>query len=249
MRNLEKFKNKLKNNEHITIDFVGDSITHGLNYCAAEETYVAKFAAEMAKKFPEFSVYRYDGIVKDELSPLVGFEGPFLVSAGTGKGRIDIIRNGVGGNTIMRAYNRIHNFTGTLANEKEPDLTFLMFGINDALKSDESKYVTPEKFKENYKMLIDEIRVRNSGTAIVLLSSTYNGFGIKDHCEKSMELAKEENIPYIDMFKFWCDHYDENADNYGQGEWLFGNGDSCHPMPIGAELTAKHIFNEFMKLI
>lgn len=249
MCNFEKFKDKLKNGQHITIDFVGDSVTYGRDHCAAEETYVAKFAAEMAKNFPEFSVYRYDGFIKDPLLPMEGFDGPILVSAGTGEGRIDIIRNGIGGNTVMRAYNRLGDFTGTLVNGMRPDLTFLMFGINDALLSDPSKYVSPEKFKENYKMLIDKIRELNDDTAIIMLSATYNGFSIKDHCEKSMELAKEENIPYVDMFKFWCDHYDENADNYGQGDWLYGNGDSCHPMPIAAEITAKHIYKEFMKLI
>ena len=145
---------KIRCNEDITIEFVGDSITHGLNHCLIEETYVAKFASLMAKRFENYTVCRYDGVVADELSPMKSFDGPILVSQGKGQGRIDVIKNGIGGNTLQRAMKRIDDFTGILVNGKAPDVIFMMFGINDALKSDPSKYVTAEQFKINYKALI-----------------------------------------------------------------------------------------------
>lgn len=40
---------KIKSNDDITIEFIGDSVTHGLNYCRPEETYVAKFAMLISK--------------------------------------------------------------------------------------------------------------------------------------------------------------------------------------------------------
>ena len=47
---MKSFIEKIKCNDDITIEFVGDSITQGMNYCHAEETYVAKFAYLIAKK-------------------------------------------------------------------------------------------------------------------------------------------------------------------------------------------------------
>ena len=104
------FIKKLKSNTDITIEFVGDSVTNGLNHCRLEETYVAKFAILMAKKFGNYTVCRYDGVVEDELSPMKAFDGPILVSYKEKAGKIDIIKNGIGGNTVQRALNRIDDF-------------------------------------------------------------------------------------------------------------------------------------------
>jgi len=246
---INKIMQKIKNNEDITIDFVGDSITYGMNYCRTEETYVAKFAACLSRVFSDYTVYRYDGIVEEEPPVIKKFDGPVLVASGKEKGKIDVVRNGVGGNTVVHALKRIDDFTGTLVNGKRPDITFMMFGINDALKSDPTKYVFPEEFKKNYKILIDEIRRRNDDTCIIMLSATYNDQTITEHCEKSRELAKEENIPYIDLHKLWMEHFDEDKENFGQGDWLAGGEDACHPMPIAAEITAKYIFDKFMALL
>jgi lysophospholipase L1-like esterase len=66
------------------------------------------------------------------------------------------IRNGVCGNTVKKATERIDNFTNSLVNGKRPNVTFFMFGINDSLYDDETKYVLPEKFKENYICLLEK---------------------------------------------------------------------------------------------
>jgi hypothetical protein len=68
-------------------------------------------------------------VVADELSPMKSFDGPILVSYKDKAGKIDIIKNGIGGNTVQRALNRIGDFTGTLANGKSPDIIFMMFGL------------------------------------------------------------------------------------------------------------------------
>lgn len=247
---LNKLRKKIELYEDITIDFVGDSITHGLNHCSSEETYVAKFARFLSDHFREYTVCRYDGIVESELLPMKRFEGPVLISLG-GKCRIDVIRNGIGGNTVMRAYNRIDDFTGVLANVngKSPDVTFLMFGINDALKSDPKKYVSADDFGSNYKMLVDEIKKRNPDTFIIIMGATTNDQSIEEHCKKSEELAREENIPYIDLRRLWTEHYDIKADNFGYGDWLAGGMDSCHPTPKAAEIMASYIFDEFIRII
>lgn len=248
---LKLISEKIKSKKDLTINFVGDSITYGMDHCRAEETYVAKFADLISGKFSSYTVYRYDGFYDNHLSSMKYFDGPILVSCGDGSQRIDIIKNGIGGNTVLRALNRLDDFTDILANGKISDLTFLMFGINESLINPEEsdKPRTPDEFKKDYKLLIDTIRNINPQTEIVILSATYNDFSVTMHCHKARELASEENIAYIDLHSFWMEHYDENADNFGQGDWLAGGTDSCHPTPVAAELTAKYIFNKFLNLI
>ena len=239
---------KLRRGESVTIDFVGDSVTHGLNHCRPEETYVAKVAMLLAREFPTHSVYRYDGIMGGEFSPLKCFDGPILVSLGTGEGRIHVIRNGVGGNTVVRAASRIDDFTGVLPSGTRADLICVMLGINDALLNDPAKYVTAEVYKEQYRALLSEIRRREPDAVIALLSSTDNDQTVDAHCEASKALASEMEIPYIDTHALWVAHRDESLGNYGHGDWLYGNGDACHPMPLSAEITARFIFDGLMKM-
>lgn len=244
--NISNIKSKLENGEDITVDFVGDSITNGTNFCRREETFVAKFADLFAREFPCFTVNRYDGITGEPLDPMKDWDGPVLVSLGN-KGQADIIKNGVGGNTVARALGRKGDFIGEMPNGKRPDITFLMFGINDALKSDPNKYVTPDEFKSDYKTLLNEIRNGNPDTFIIMMSATTSNESIDAHCEKSAELAAEQSIPYIDLHALWNAHYKEGADNFGHGDWL--KSDPWHPTPKGAEMIARYVFSEFMNII
>ena len=246
---MKSLAEKLRCNEDITVEFVGDSITHGLNYCRAEETYVAKFACLIAKKLENYTVCRYDGVVADESSPMKGFDGPILVSYGDNQGRIDVIKNGIGGNTVRRAMGRIDDFTGILANGKAPDVIFMMYGINDALKSDSKKYVTAEQFQIDYKTLIEEVRMRNPEALIIMMGATTNDQSIEAHCEKARELAEAENIPYIDLHKLWSDHFDAEAEHFGHGDWLANDKDACHPTPKAAHIMAEKILDEFLKIV
>lgn len=235
--------------EHITLNFVGDSITHGLNHCRPEETYIAKIAALLARHYPTCTVRRYDGEVENEGVPLRGFDGPILVSVGTEGGTVDVIRNGVGGNTARRLIRRLDDFTGTMPNGRRADATLIMVGINDALACDPAKYVTPDVFLRDYKELLDLIRAQDPDTALVLISSTYNGANddIAPYCENTESLAAEEGLPFVDMRSFWLAHYDPEAPHYGQGDWLSDvAGDACHPSPLGAEITARRLLEDLL---
>ena len=237
----------LDQKETVTIDVVGDSITYGLNHCTAEETYVAQFAAMVARDHPECTVNRYDGMEEDEFSPMKGFEGPIMIQTGTSGKVINVIRNGIGGNTVQRALNRIGDFTGMLADGNVADITFFMFGINDALKPDPRKYVSVEQFTENYKCLLREVRRINGEKKIVLMSATWNDFAVEEYCEAVKQLAEEEDLPFADQFAVWKEHYDENAAHFGQGDWLSDcSFDACHPTPIGAYQIARCMYNTFI---
>ncbi len=235
--------------EHITLNFVGDSITHGINHCRPEETYVAKVAAEIARRLPTCTVRRYDGMVEDEGKPMAGFDGPVLVSLGTGRGKIDVIRNGIGGNTVRRLIRRLDDFTGPLPNGRAADITLIMVGINDSLDCDPAKYVTPEVFAKDYQELIDAIRARDPETMVVLISATFNGpgDGIAPYCAHTEALAAANQLPYIDLHAFWWAHFDPEAPHFGQGEWLSAvPWDACHPSPLGAEMTARRVVSALL---
>lgn len=152
----------LEEKDRITIDVVGDSITWGLNHCNDNETYMAQFAEMLAKRFANISVYRYDGILGGEFEPLKGFSEPVMVSKMNFGKRIDIIRNGISGNTVRRAINRSGDFTGILKNGECADVTFFMSGINDALKSDSIKYVDPDTFACDYEELLNDLSKRKN---------------------------------------------------------------------------------------
>ncbi len=239
----------LRNGKDLTLDFVGDSVTRGTTHCGDGQTYVARFASYMAEEFGDCSIRRFDGIAPNELLPIDHFEGPKIISEGKGGCTVDVIRNGVGGNTVLRAHRRIGDFTGELANGKRPDLTFLMFGINDSLTHVPDRYVTPEVFKENYRALINAIREKNPETLFIILTPTTNDKDVGAHAERARELGAEENIAVIDTHALWSEHYDPTAENFGHGDWLAGGRDACHPTPNGADATAKFIFEEFIKLI
>ena len=237
----------LSQKDIVTIDVVGDSITYGMNHCTAEETYVAQFAVMLAKDYPECTVNRYDGIVTDELLPMQGFDGPITIQTGTSNKFINIIRNGIGGNTVQRALKRIDDFTGILADGNVADVTFFMFGINDALKPNPKKYVSVEQFVENYKSLLREVRRINGDKMIVLMSPTWNDISVEEYSEAAKKLAEKEGIPFADQYAVWKEHYDEDVTHFGHGDWLSDcPGDACHPTPLGAYQIAMCMYSAFI---
>jgi lysophospholipase L1-like esterase len=233
----------LKKNEWITIDVVGDSVTNGLDYCTADETYPAQLAALISKKLPQVSVYRYDGIVKSALLPMKGFAGLYTVGIGTENKRIDVIRNGIGGNTVRRAIRRLNDFTGILANGRKADLTVFMFGINDSLEADREKYVTPERFADDYRELLKKFK-ETEASEIVIMSATSSNYDMSEYAQMTKLVAQQENILYVDQFKVWKEHYCENAPNFGQGDWL-GN-DPYHPTKKGAAIIAETLLEHIL---
>ena len=234
---------RLSKNQTLTITFVGDSITWGLNHCTAEETYVACFASEMARAFPETKVVRYDGIVKDEQSPLLGYDR--VVVQDGAEGTIHIIRSGVGGNTVARAMARLQDFTGILPSGTRSDYIFTMFGINDALRADPAKYVPAEVFKENYRKLLAVLRADAPDAKLMVMTATTNDQSINEHVAATYELIKEENAELIDLHALWQAQYDPQKGNFGYGDWLAT--DACHPTPKSAKIMGNIIFCKLME--
>lgn len=232
----------LKTQNAVTFTYIGDSITWGLNHCTAEETYVAYFAKEMAKAFPVSKIIRYDGIVKDELSPLLRYDTT-TIQDGT-DGTIHIVRSGIGGNTVARAMARKQDFTGILPSGTKSDYIFTMFGINDALRSDPTKYVSAQVFKENYRILLHLLKADAPNAKIAVMTATTNDQCIDDHVQVTYELIQEESVKLIDLNTLWKQQYDPKKENFGYGDWLAT--DACHPTPKSAQIMAQKIFHDLI---
>ena len=229
------------------VNFLGDSITQGTTrHSTKDETFVAYVTDLLAADFKDTKVVRYDGRVVSELEPLDGYE-EILVQDGD-KGRINVLRSGVGGNTIVRAMNRFSDYTGILPCGTRSDFIFTMFGINDALMPDPKKYVTNDVFKVQYSDMLDKLAKAEPQAEIIVLTATTNGDSIREYVYRTYEIVKEKDLPMIDTYDLWTKHYDPQADNFGHGDWLFGHGDACHPMPKAAKIMAEFIYDNFKRL-
>lgn len=242
----DNISKKINNGQTVTLTFVGDSITEGTAHCTNDETFVAVFAKLMAESFPETQVVRYDGKVVGEIKPLDGYN-EVLVQKGN-KGRINVLRSGVGGNTIVRAMNRFNDYTGVLPCGTRSDYIFLMFGINDSITAVEAKYVTDDVFKIQYSQLVDKISESEPQAKIIVMPATTNDFSIHAHVKRTFEMIDEKDLLCIDTYKLWQDQYDETAENFGHGDWLVGGVDACHPTPKASAIMAEYIFEDFKKL-
>lgn len=246
---IDLIREKLNNNENVLITAIGDSITFGVIHCNPEETYCAELARLFAAFFPETTVLRYDGIPTDEAKPLSYYEGPFVIQDGE-KGKITVVRCGVGGDTVRRIIKRSDDFTGNFITGEMPDYFLIMLGINDALKNDPQKYIIPEKFYSDLEELFEILENENSHTQVILMTPTYNDLGeshnshLEPYCNMMKKIADEKSCKLIDTHSLWMEHLVVGAYNYGQQEWL-GNkkGDSCHFSPTGSIKTAEFIFN------
>lgn len=255
MRNIDikDIVNTMDNADSFSIFFVGDSITEGARASSDETTYVAYVAEGLAKKYENKRVVRYDGkrhpTTDGALLPLLKYDGPIEIQRGN-NGILSVIRSGIGGNTVQRLLNRKTDFIGKEIGGRTADLFIINVGINDALKCDPCKYVTSETFADNLNALIDEIEKGAPNADIILMTPSYNDTGdsnisnLDPYANKMRSIAKERQIPLIDLHKAWMDHLVIGTENYGQQDWLSGvAGDSCHPSDIGHKAIAQTILD------
>ena len=227
---------------------LGDSITRGSGASSDETAYTAVMTRELAQRFPQREILRYDGqqarIPDGELIPVDHFDGPIAVQRGS-EGKLTVVRCGIGGNTVRRLLNRKGDYAGREFEGRRADLFTVMLGINDSLIKVKEKYVTPEQYKKDLCELLALLAETNPEADVILMTPTYYHDGstpdsyLDLYAEKMIEVAREQELPLIDLHKMWMDHMVVGADGYGQGDWL--PRDKCHPGDLGHRLLGEEI--------
>lgn len=143
---------KLQNKEDINVVVYGDSISTGNNasgsglislYEDSNSQYISWNIEPYGKSFPELFV--------DELTKEYGSNINLLSAA---KGGMD--SNWGKNNALTRAYNPDYGY--------DPDLVIIHFGVNDL-----TMFVDDATFKQNIKLIIDDIRRMSSKTVEFIL--------------------------------------------------------------------------------
>ena len=249
---IKKITQKFETGKNALLMVVGDSITWGENHCTSEETYCAYLARHFAEYFSNITVLRYDGIFQGGAMPLKGYSGPVTVQRCGGK-ILTVVRCGVGGDTVRRALNRSEDYTGSFITGEKPDAFFAMFGINDALSCDKSKFISADGFYSNLKAFCKLINTTNPEAELCLMTPTFNDSGksnkscLDPYSQKVKQLAGENGLQCIDTHELWMNHLVVGGEHYGQGNWLSDvEGDSCHFAPEGSRATAEYIFKNII---
>lgn len=249
-RIMDLIEKKINLGQNVLITVVGDSVTYGIYKAAINETYCAVLAQRLGGRFPDTQVVRYDGKMSGGSMPLAGYEEAVVVNKGN-KGKITVVKCGVGGDTVRRALNRKEDYIGGFITGETTDIYMLMFGINDSLKDDASKYVSPQKFLEDLTELTSLLNRTNPNAEIVLLTPTYGDDGtskiscLEPYVENMKILADEKNYMLIDTHELWMKHLVIGGENCGQGDWLAD--DPWHFAPAGGIATGNYIFEELNK--
>ena len=220
--------------------------------------YTASFTKLLAEKYSTRTVLRYDGqrypSSGAELMPLMTYGEPKVVQDGNTQ-KLTVVRCGIGGNTVKRLLARADDFLGKRIYGRNADLFIVSVGINDSLKNDPKKYVTPSQYSDDLNKLIGLMKTSAPDSDIILMTPSYNDIGdsevssVDEYAQEMLKVASTRQLPIIDLHKMWMEHLCVGCENYGQGDWLSGvKGDMCHPSDIGHAAIADKIFKDIFEI-
>jgi lysophospholipase L1-like esterase len=239
--------------ESVVIHCVGDSITVGYNSTGTVGGgYVQRLGVLIGQQLaPMAQVVRYDPNAYGTLSdgPITGWNGPTIIQLG-GPQVIQLVNNGVSGDTVQRVLRRIGNLTGW---SPPIDLFVIYLGINDSLVTDSSKFVTPADFASGIRSLVEVLRTYYPQAELVLCTPHHNDqpestshYTLDEYAMATRRAALETGTALVDLRQLWQDHFDGTAINDGYGNWLdCSGGNHTHPTDAGHQAIAEEIFKIF----
>ncbi|MCD6563668.1 MAG: hypothetical protein J7K23_07150 [Thermoproteales archaeon] len=149
--------------------------------------------------------------------------------------RVIIINSGVGGDTTRGALNRLDRDVF----QHEPDYLLVMFGLNDALNVYRS--ITAEEYENNLRIIVELANNRNIKVVLLTPNPVTERFiryregksleRLKIFVERVRKIARELNVPLIDVFQLFLDN-----ENYI--ETLY---DGVHPDYIGQCMLGSYL--------
>lgn len=162
------------------------------------------------------------------------------------------INKGISGNRIVDVYARIKR---DIINYK-PDVMSLLIGVNDVWHEvgDNPNGVDTDKFYKIYKMLIEEIKEALPNIKIMILEPfVLKGCATEEHwdffdtevkkrAEKAKQIAKDFDLPFIELQAGFDDLAKKAPENY----WL---GDGVHPTAKGHEYIKRQWLKAYYEMV
>ena len=165
---------------------------------------------------------------------------------------VGMINRGVSGETTSGALDRIEH---DVIREK-PHYVTIMYGTNDAFiddYADETGHwprIPIERYKKNLQEIIQKLKANNIspilmtpipmgsfwGSEVGIYKQNGINFKLKEYVEAVRDIAREENVPFIDHFNEWLNWKKRGKDI---DTWMT---DGIHPNPKGHRLMAVTIF-------
>ena len=147
------------------------------------------------------------------------------------------------------------------------DLVLIQFGHNDVAENKPERYVNVEGYKEYLRLYVNQAREKGA-KPILLTPVTRNypwennkiTYGHGEYREAMKEVARELNVPLIDLTKLSADFFTSKGKEYVSKNYFMnlpagkyeaypeGQEDNTHFQPEGAREVARLVFEALQGL-
>jgi len=216
---INPFRDALATSRPLTIVFFGDSITaqQPKDFRDGKGSFVDRFVAHLKQARPDRTVVACErGVPVPEPK-----DGQTLV-----------IKAGVGGNDTRMALKRID--ADVLG--RKPDLTVVMFGVNDENRKGEGNSVPVPEYKANMATIVDKVLAGGSAVIIMTPSMKNRGWSatsgnMAEYAQAARDVAKDKKVCLVDNYRAW-----ELLPKQGYHYMILLGNCINHPVDLGHDL-------------
>jgi lysophospholipase L1-like esterase len=148
------------------------------------------------------------------------------------------------------------------------DYVIMQFGHNDGSEKHPDRYINIQGYKEFLRLFVTQ--TRQKGGNPVILTPVARNYPWKDgrlqnvhgdYAQAPIDIAKEMNVPYIDLNKLSMDYFTQKGQDYVTSHYFMnlpagtyeaypnGQKDNTHFQPEGAKVVASIVYREFKNII
>ncbi|MDV7698948.1 rhamnogalacturonan acetylesterase [Chryseobacterium soli] len=144
------------------------------------------------------------------------------------------------------------------------DYVIMQFGHNDGSEKHPDRYINVQGYKEFLRLFVSQTKEKGANPVIVTpVARNYpwkdgklqNVHG--DYWQAALDIAKEMNVPYIDLNKLSMEYFTQKGQDYVTSHYFMnlpagayeaypeGQKDNTHFQPEGAKAVASLVYKEF----
>ncbi|MDN3587761.1 rhamnogalacturonan acetylesterase [Pedobacter aquatilis] len=150
---------------------------------------------------------------------------------------------------------------------RKDDLVLIQFGHNDAAKDKPERYIDTAGYKRLLRMYVKDARSKKAKPILITpVTRNYPWINNKlksahgDYPEAVKQVAREQNIPLIDLTTLSANFFTEKGKDYVSKNYFMnldsakyeaypnGQKDNTHFQPQGAKEIARLVFEELLKI-